>query len=160
MNRILRIVGRTSGVLTLCFMLPGCGAPAGTACSITGSGFTASHDCATKCLSRWSVNCPDGTRVQPAVCAGKEGCSPGGCPDGHACYHFDDPFELRSYCIPDTVCGPAPDAATRARWEQDAMAVAAAMRAEYEARQQRRSGTPTATAEPAPEPPAEDPHRR
>jgi hypothetical protein len=156
MHYDMKRICRTAGVLALCFVLPGCGEPAGTPCSITGSGFTASHDCATKCLSRWSVNCPDGSRVQPAVCAGEEGCKPGDCPDGQICYHFDDPFEVQSYCIPDTVCRAATDAAARARWEQEAMAVAAALRAEYEAKSQRQSGKPTALAAPISDPPAED----
>lgn len=152
MNRFCR----TAGVLALYLVLAGCGDPAGTPCSIKGSGFTASHDCATKCLSLWSVNCPDGSRVVPGVCAGDDGCEPGGCPDGQVCYHFDDPFETLSYCIPDTVCGAAPDAAARAIWEQEAMAAAAATRAEFEARRQRRSGKPTAPAEPISDAPSEE----
>lgn len=149
-------IGRTVGVIMTCLLLAGCGAPVGTPCTIKGSGFTSSHDCATKCLARWSVNCPDGSRVTPAVCAGEHGCQPGDCPVGQVCYHFDDPFETRGYCVPDTICGAAPDAAARARWEQEAMAVAAAMRADYAAKQQRRSGQPTKTTEPASDPPAVD----
>lgn len=148
-----------AGAFLLLLLGGGCGHPAGTACQITGSGFTASHDCATKCLSRWTVNCPDGTRVTPAVCAGASGCEPGGCPSGQVCYHFDDPFDVVSYCIPDDVCGELTGAATHQGWEQDSKQAAAALRARYDARRQRRESVlePTAPAAPAAEPPATEP---
>ena len=133
----------------LCMLLlAACGKPAGSPCSITGSGFTSSHDCATKCLSRWAVNCPDGSRVTPGVCAGREGCTPGSCPNGLACYTFDDPFEDRSYCLPDTVCGAPMSADARLRWEQDSADAAAAKRAAWAAKFPKRQGTVTAPAEP------------
>lgn len=150
------MLGRLGLLGAMLVVVQGCGDSAGSPCSIEGSGFTASHDCATKCLSRWAVNCPDGSRVLPAVCAGAEGCAPGGCPEGQVCYHFDDPFELRSYCIPDTVCGARPDADARARWEQGSMAAAAVMRAHYEAKRRHHDGTTTAPVEP-PTPESDDP---
>ncbi|TAK53884.1 MAG: hypothetical protein EPO25_09070 [Gammaproteobacteria bacterium] len=106
-------MARLAALLVAGLALAACGDPAGAPCAIRGSGFTSSHDCATKCLALWSVNCPDGSSVQPGVCAGRRGCEAGSCPEGQYCYHFDDPFEERSYCIPDTVCGggTAPPAA-------------------------------------------------
>lgn len=143
------------GSAALALLVTGCGNPVGTPCSIEGSGFTASHDCATKCLARWTVNCPDGATVRPGVCAGVSGCQPGECPSGQVCYHFDDPFETRSYCIPDNVCGMQPDDDVRSRWELDSKAAAAAMRSRYESKRQPRAATaPTMTTEPAiPAPP-------
>lgn len=143
------------GSVVLALLVAGCGNPVGTPCSIEGSGFTASHDCATKCLSRWTVNCPDGTTVRPGVCAGDSGCQPGECPSGQVCYHFDDPFETRSYCIPDNVCGMQPDDDVRSRWELDSKTAAAAMRARYESKRQPRTATaPAMTTTPAtPTPP-------
>lgn len=129
--------------------LAACGKPAGSPCSISGSGFTASHGCATKCLSRWAINCPDGSSVTPGVCAGREGCTPGSCPEGQACYTFDDPIEERSYCVPETVCGAPMTADARQRWEQDSTDAAATTRAEWAAKFPKRSGTVTAPAAPA-----------
>ena len=138
--------GRQATFAVVLLLLNACGGdPAGEACSIEGSGFTASHDCASRCLSRWQVNCPGGERVSPQVCAGRSGCEPGTCPQGQVCYHFDDPFELRSYCIPDDVCGQLAGDDQRRRWERDSMQAAAAMRASYaERRAQRKDGAVTA----------------
>lgn len=144
---------RIMALIVTIFLLAACGKPAGSPCSITGSGFTASHDCKTKCLSRWGVNCPDGSRVTPGVCAGREGCTPGSCPDGLACYSFDDPIEERSYCLPETVCGSALSADARLSWEQHSADAAAAKRAAWSAKFPPRSGAVTAPAEPpAPKP--------
>lgn len=148
-------------VLGLCTMLwlTACGQPAGTACSIAGSGFTSSHDCATKCLALWAVNCPDNTSVMPAVCAGRRGCSPGSCPDGQVCYTFDDPFDERSYCVPDTVCGAPPPAQARRRWELESASRAAASREAMAAKRARRTGvpkTPTDSTAPATSKPARE----
>lgn len=112
----------------------GCAKPAGAPCLITGDGFHARHGCATQCLSRWRVNCPDGGYVLPAVCAGRKGCELGSCPNGQVCYHFDDPFESLTYCIPDDVCGELSSAEVRARWERDAAEEAAAKRAAFDAK--------------------------
>jgi len=110
----------------------GCGNPAGTPCEITGSGFTARHDCRSKCLSRWTVYCSDETKIMPKMCAGEEGCAPGNCPSGQFCYHFDDPFNEVSYCLPDNVCGTPPDAAGIKLWERRSVERAAATRARYD----------------------------
>ena len=139
---------RMASLMLCMLLLAACGKPAGSPCSISGSGFSASHDCATKCLSRWAVNCPDGSRITPGVCAGRKDCNPGSCPDGQACYAFDDPFEERSYCLPENVCGAPLSADARLRWEQDSADAAAAKRAEWAAKFPQRSGTVTAPAEP------------
>lgn len=122
---------RVAGLVALLVLLAGCGDRAGAPCEITGSGFTASHDCSSKCLSRWAVYCPDETKVLPKMCAGREGCTPGSCPDGQLCYAFDDPFDERTYCVPDTVCGAAPDVPTVRLWEERSFERAEAMRAKY-----------------------------
>lgn len=137
-------------------LLAACGKPAGSPCSITGDGFTARHNCATKCLSRWTVNCPDGSKLTPNVCAGRQDCTPGSCPENQACYSFDDPFEKQSYCVPDTVCGAPMTPAARARWEQDSSDAAAATRAAWAAKFPKRNGGITAPAEPV-EPPNPQP---
>lgn len=134
-------------------LLVACGQPVGTPCQISGSGFHAKDPCAHQCLSRWAVNCPDGSRLTPNVCTGKQGCTPGSCPDGQVCYNFDDPFDERSYCIPDTACGSPPSADQRLRWEQDSAIKAAEMRAKYATRRALQSGATTTKEEPV-EPPA------
>lgn len=88
--------------------LVGCGKPAGSLCAFQGDGFQSRHNCATQCLARWSVRCPDGSSLRPTVCAGRQGCTPGSCPAGQVCYSFDDPFEDRGYCVPDNLCGASP----------------------------------------------------
>lgn len=108
-----------------------CSKPAGSVCAIEDSGFTARDACASQCLDRWAVTCPDGEVVKPKVCAGRQSCQVGGCPNGQACYHFDDPFNEVSYCIPDTVCGAAPSPANRALWERSARDRAADTRARF-----------------------------
>ena len=97
-------------------LLAGCGNPAGTPCEIKGSGFTASHDCQHRCLSRWTVVCPDDHRVTPGTCSGSFECAPGSCPDGQVCYHDDDPFDDRSFCVMANTCGNLSDSALR-DWE-------------------------------------------
>lgn len=148
---------RVRTVLSACtaLLLVACGKPVGTPCEIVGSGFTASHDCATKCLSRWRVACPDGESVLPKVCAGEANCAPGACPDGQLCYHFDDPFETRSYCVPDSVCGAPLTGAAGAEWEALAYERAAASRAQSDERRRRREqalrdGQPATATEAAP----------
>ena len=128
--------------------LAACGDPAGTPCAFTGGGFSLSHDCATKCLALWSVNCPDGSSVMPGVCAGRRGCEPGSCPEGQSCYHFDDPFEERSYCVPNSVCGGLTSHTTRRQWEEDSAAKASQVRREMEFKRSRRSGVGKFPAEP------------
>lgn len=106
-------------ILSCCviaLLLVGCGNPAGTPCETTGSGFTASHDCKYRCLSRWTVACPDGNRVTPGTCSGAFECSPGSCPDGQVCYHDADPFDDRSFCVMANTCGNLSGAALR-DWE-------------------------------------------
>lgn len=128
--------------------LSACGQPVGSSCMISGSGFTAKDPCAHQCLSRWAVNCPDDRRVTPNVCTGSKDCTPGSCPQGQVCYSFDDPFDERSYCIPDNVCGSNLTSDALRQWEQDSAATAAELRAKYEARRARQSGKVTSEAEP------------
>ena len=116
--------------------LVSCGSPAGTPCQIVGSGFHASHDCAHRCLSRWSLTCPNGETVTPNTCSGAFGCEPGSCPDGTVCYADDDPFDDRSFCVAADTCG-ALDADALAGWERSSLArqkAVIAERAEREAR--------------------------
>ncbi|XOV84960.1 MAG: hypothetical protein ACFHXK_07510 [bacterium] len=120
-------------------LLSGCGNPAGTPCQITGSGFTASHDCRHKCLSRWTVECPDGRRVTPGTCSGSFACTPGSCPDGQVCYHDNDPFDDRSYCVVANTCGSL-SASDLKHWEITTVArqhEVIAARLEKEARRQK-----------------------
>lgn len=112
------------------------GDPAGTPCETVGSGFTASHDCKHRCLSRWSVTCPNGDKVVPNTCSGSFECSVGSCPDGQVCYFDDDPFDDRSFCVMANTCGDATSDELR-RWELQTRAVQAeviADRADREAR--------------------------
>ena len=113
-------MSRVSALTALLLILTGCGEPAGTACQITGSGFHASDPCRHKCLSRWAISCPNGERITPNVCTGSFTCTPGSCPEGQVCYHDDDPFDDRSFCVPETVCGELSDNALR-RWEVDTL---------------------------------------
>ena len=127
-NRVQGTPGRKSPdlrILTVSVLLPlalgGCGEPAGTPCQITGDGFHAKDPCRDKCLSRWSLTCPDQQRITPNVCTGAFACQPGGCPEGQLCYHDDDPFDDRSFCVPDNVCGALTPAAASA-WERATLA--------------------------------------
>ena len=95
--------------LGMALSIAACGSPAGTPCETVGSGFTASHDCQHRCLSRWQVTCPDGERVTPGMCSGAFECTPGSCPDGQVCYHDTDPFDDRSFCVADNTCGDLSD---------------------------------------------------
>jgi hypothetical protein len=68
------------------------------------------------------------------------------------CYSFDDPFDERSYCIPDTACGSPLNTGQRLRWEQDSATAAAELRAKYTTRRALQSGTIAPKTEPV-EPP-------
>jgi hypothetical protein len=119
----------------------------GEECHVTGSGFSLRDPCGGKCLELWTVQCPDGSAVQPAMCADNEGCAPGGCPAGQACYSFDDPFEEISYCVPLQACAVPPATADAVRaWE---------LAAQQRAREQReRFGKLKRATEPAAAPSA------
>jgi hypothetical protein len=109
--------------------------PTGRNCPSPG-GFHASDDCRHKYLSRWSIACPDGSRITPNTCTGRFDCEPGSCPDGQVCYHDDDPFDDRSFCVMADSCGPL-DTDALGRWERDgvtAQEAVQAARAEKEAR--------------------------
>ncbi len=151
-NRRLRAVLRTMKCLLLNTIVivasafgvvAGCGKAVGEPCETKGSGFTASHSCKTKCIDRWGVRCPSDQIVRPGVCAGESECEVGQCPAGQACYHFDDPIEDRSYCLPSDVCGSLESSALE-QWERDAEATAAASRAAWKKKFNRNSRTPTA----------------
>lgn len=134
---------RSAAGLVLLALLAGCGQPVGTACTIEGSGFTARHPCASKCLSRWNVRCPNGDVVQPQICAGKSDCQPGSCPTGQVCYHFEDPFDDVSYCLPKTVCGRPLNQQEARNWERHSEERASQLR-------QRRQQSPLGTKSTAP----------
>ncbi len=127
-------------------LLTACGQTVGTECEISGSGFHAKDPCAHQCLSRWSVNCPNDLRISPKVCTGKAGCTPGSCGPGLACYSFDDPFEERSYCVPDKLCGDDLSPAQLLQWEHDSAATALALREKYAAKQAKRTNQVTKEA--------------
>lgn len=124
--------------LSLLLSLSGCGDPAGTPCTTTGSGFTASHDCRHRCLSRWQLTCPSGERITPSLCTGTFDCEPGGCPDGQVCYHDDDPFDDRSFCVVKTICGPLGEEEL-AQWELDRVNLQADVRAKREEKEARKA---------------------
>lgn len=136
---------RSAAGLMLLALLAGCGQPVGTACTIEDSGFTARHPCASKCLSRWNVRCPNGDVVQPQVCAGKSDCQPGSCPTGQVCYHFEDPFDAVSYCLPKTVCGSLLNQQQARDWELRSQEVARKLR-----QRRKQHIAPAKTSVPAP----------
>ena len=124
MNRSESLVRRWPARLVcvaVALTLSGCGEPVGNPCEITGDGFHAKDPCRHQCLSRWSLLCPDQQRITPNVCTGTFACSPGSCPEGQLCYHDDDPFDDRSFCVPDKVCGTLTAAAASA-WERATLA--------------------------------------
>ena len=118
-----------------------CGKGVGEPCQITGSGFHARDPCRSKCLSRWAVTCPDGRDTVLEICAGESGCTPGSCASGQACYTFNDPFEERSYCLPDNACGQV-SAESVVLWERTSQDRAAATRAKYQQKKSRRTTSP------------------
>lgn len=134
--------------VTALLLVAGCGDNIGAACEITGSGFTAKHNCRVKCLYYNDVQCPDGSTLKPQMCSGASNCNPGSCPDGQICYSYDDPFEKESYCVPATLCGEQTDAALAA-WERESRRRADATREAMEQRMQRRrlNTTPAGTAD-------------
>jgi hypothetical protein len=106
-----------------------CGDPVGHPCARRGDSFLARDNCISKCLQLWTVICPNEDSIHPSVCAGRKGCDVGGCPDGQACYHFDDPFDVVAYCIPAELCLGASSSADALRdWETRAEERAAATR--------------------------------
>ena len=126
--------------LFVALLLAGCGSNTGAPCEIVGSGFTASHDCRHKCLSRTAIVCPNDARVLPKVCSGVAGCEPGGCGEGEVCYTVNDPFEDVSYCIPELVC-EFKDAREKSAWELFSQQLATQSRLRQDMRQQRRKQT-------------------
>jgi len=138
----------TAILMALSFGIAACGNPAGTPCRTVGSGFHARHDCRHRCLSRWHVTCPSGERVLPNACSGSFGCTPGRCPDGQVCYHDDDPFDDRSFCVMSTTCGQL-SKDKLASWEHERVRIQQQVRekrAEKEARRARwRAENPGAT---------------
>jgi hypothetical protein len=111
--------------------LAGCGGrPIGEPCELTSGalGFGFDDPCKTRCLQLQDVRCADGSTVRKAVCAGREGCEPGGCPEGQACYSFEDPFEEEFFCIPDDLCGGAPSTAEETLlWELESVVLRVVM---------------------------------
>lgn len=114
-------------------LLVSCGSTSGTPCETVGSGFTASHDCRHKCLSRTAIVCPDESRTLPKLCSGQLGCAPGGCEEGEVCYSVNDPFEQVSFCIPESVCGPM-NPQEKTAWEVFSQQLAAQSRRQHELR--------------------------
>ncbi len=123
--------------LTLLLLLFGCGDPPGTACSMTGSGFSASDNCRHRCLQHQNIVCPDGNSISPDICSGKRQCNPGGCPDGQLCYHVNDPFEKESYCVVADICG-VQTLDVLAAWEQSSLKAAEESMAIWTEKQNRR----------------------
>jgi hypothetical protein len=97
--RALAVVALLCGLSGLVIACAGRGA--GEHCERTGDGFTARHPCKTLCLSIWTFECKDGTKVQPKRCAGELHCMAGTCPEGQVCYRLNVD---RSACIPDDIC--------------------------------------------------------
>ncbi len=127
-------------------LVAACGQPVGTDCMISGSGFHAKDPCTHKCLSRWSVTCPNETKITPNMCTGNAGCTPGTCGSGLVCYSFDDPFEEQSYCVPETLCGDDLSPVELLNWEQDSASRAAALREKYAAKSAKRTSQTTQVA--------------
>lgn len=131
--------------LGLALTLPAaCGDPAGAPCTIEGSGFTARDPCANKCLERWTITCPGNRDVHASLCSGRETCEPGSCPEGQACYSFNDPFDVVSYCVPLEACFQ--DSIPRNEifaWEAGSFERSAATREHFDKKKRHRSGAPT-----------------
>jgi len=136
---------RTFVAALLILLAAGCGDTIGAACKITGSGFTAKHNCRVKCLYYNDVQCPDASSFKPQICSGASDCDPGSCPDGQACYSYEDPFEKKSYCVPANICGEQPDE-TLTAWELDSRRRADAVRQAMDERMQRRRLNPKPTS--------------
>ncbi len=141
--------------------LAGCGGdPIGDPCALTSGpmGFGFDDPCKTKCLQLEDVTCPNGSKVRKAVCAGRMGCDPGGCPSGQICYSFEDPFDQDFYCIPDDICGAPPETAAEGLlWEREARRRSDALRSRFKKLRARSPSEPTlpaVTLEPKPAPAA------
>lgn len=167
---------RLWALLVLVGLLGACGDPAGTDCEIAGSGFHAKDPCRFKCLSRWQVICPGDRSITPSTCSGAFDCEPGSCPDGQVCYHDDDPFDDRSFCVMATTCGDLSPQELSA-WELSTQARQQEVRREREEKEARRAAwqaehgrntsgpaakPPEATAQPAsaPTPDSDEGRRR
>lgn len=127
------------------FLLTACGDPIGSECELRSGalGFGFDDDCASVCLLRYTISCPDETTVKKAVCAGAEGCDPGSCGEGAVCYSFEDPFEKYFYCIPRDICGAALSDTEASAWEQTSRQRSDAIRDKMRERMERRTGQPT-----------------
>jgi len=96
--------GRIAALLALAALLtlPGCRTRgAGEHCVGEGGGGVESKPCKTVCLSIWTFECKDGTKVKPKMCAGELHCIEGECPDGQVCVRLN--FD-RSACVPADIC--------------------------------------------------------
>ena len=125
-------------LLALPAILFACGEPVGTECEISGSGFHAKDPCRHKCLSRWQLTCPDDQDITPNTCSGSFSCQPGSCPDGQVCYHDDDPFDDRSFCVAVSTCGDlSPE--QQSAWELKTLARQEEVRKEREAKAARKA---------------------
>ena len=138
-------VAKIIAMVAMTSLLLACGNSIGTPCSIQGSGFTASHDCSEKCLFYNAIHCPDGQTVVPKICSGAAQCKPGSCPDGQACYSYDDPFEEKSYCIPSNLCGVL-SVEELSDWELSAQHRAGTRRAEWKRKMPSQGEAVTETA--------------
>ena len=121
-------------LVALLFVLSGCGAAPGDPCAIEGDGFQASDNCRYRCLQHRPITCPDRREINPQVCSGKPGCTPGSCGAGELCYTVFDPTNLESYCIPADLCGPL-DEAQQQNLEAGSLQEARALRARHAAQQ-------------------------
>lgn len=153
--RLRRLVspwrGSLGALLAALLAVGGCGgSPVGEPCELTSGalGFGFDDPCASKCLQLSTVTCADGSTARQAVCAGRRGCDPGGCPAGQVCYSFEDPFEVEDFCIPAQICGTPPASSAEAlAWERASRERAEALREKFRQRMERREGAVTAPAE-------------
>lgn len=96
-------VGMLAGVVGLglaCGLLGG-GKAMGEPCTITGSGFQRTDDCAHWCMEHWPVTCADGSTLTWAKCSGPMDCDGGGCAEDEVCYQGTN---SSSVCLPRDVC--------------------------------------------------------
>jgi hypothetical protein len=79
----------------------GCGKRIGADCTVTGSGFQRSDDCAGWCMAHWPVRCANGESRTQARCSGSIRCAGSGCAAGQVCYQGSNSFAV---CLPEDWC--------------------------------------------------------
>jgi hypothetical protein len=76
------------------------GKSAGSACEVTGDGFTRHDPCHETCIE-WEIDCADGSAVVPAVCSGGECQTDADCDSGFACAQVGS---FTKECLPEDTC--------------------------------------------------------